>query len=245
MEGLTTIHLGGKLGQLFGKKWTLKVSSPAEAIRAIDVNLRGKLRAYLSKEGAKKFYRLGVGKKDALIEKSELHNRSGNANIYLMPVAKGRNSGGAKILLGIAIIASIALTGGFAAGGWAMASAGGGLGIVGTALVGISASLVLGGITQMLTPTPNFNNNAEGDSRGSNLFGGNASAISQGGAVGLVYGRALVTPMPVSISFDNKDQSIQVGAGVIRYERKALPGGGYQYIPIPFDLNPDQQGVHE
>jgi hypothetical protein len=121
----------------------------------------------------------------------------------------------------------------------------GALTLWGTMAATAAASLAIGGITQMLTPTPNFNNNAEGDSRGSNLFGGNASAISQGGAVGLVYGRALVTPMPVSISFDNKDQSIQVGAGVIRYERKALPGGGYQYKPIPFDQNPDQQGTHD
>lgn len=235
MEGLTTIHLGGKLGQLFGKKWELMVSSPAEAIRAIDINLKGKLRAYLSKEGAKKFYKIGVGKKDCLIGKEELHNRSGSSSIYVAPVAKGKSSGLGKVLIGIAIIASIALTGGFAAGGWAMAASGGGLGIFGTALVGISASLILGGITQMLTPAPSFDNNPEGgETRGSNLFGGNASAITQGGAVGLVYGRALVTPMPVSISFDNKDQSISSAAVTIEdgYEITRGEGGVIQYNPI-------------
>lgn len=245
MSGLTTIHLGGKLGQLFGKKWELMVSSPAEAIRAIDVNTKGKLRQYLSKEGAKKFYKIAIGKKDCAIGKEEIHNRSGRSDIYLLPVPKGANSGGSKILIGLAIIALAIVTSGasFAAIGFQGAGLIGGQTALGIGLFG--ASMLIGGVTQLLTPVPSFDNNAEGDSRGSNLFGGNASAVTQGGAVGLVYGRALVTPMPVSISFDNKDQSIQVGAGVIRYERKALPGGGYQYKPIPFDLNPDQQGVHE
>ena len=202
MEGLTTIHLGGKLGQLFGKKWELMVGSPAEAIRAIDINLKGKLRAYLSKEGAKKFYKVGVGSKDALLEKGELGNRSGRSAIHIMPTAKGANSGGAKILLGIAIIAAAFVTGGASLVAGSIVA-----GTVGTIALGIGASLILGGITQMLTPSPNFNNNPEGgETRGSNIFGGNAAAITQGGAVGLVYGRALVTPMPVSISFDNRDQ---------------------------------------
>lgn len=235
MEGLTTIHLGGKLGQLFGKKWELMVSSPAEAIHAINVNTKGKLRAFLSAQGAKKFYKIGVGNKDALLGAEELKNRSGQSSIYIMPIAKGRSSGFGKIIAAVAIAA---LTwwnplGFAAASAWF------------TVGYSAAASLAIGGVVQLLTPTPNFNNNAEGDSRGSNLFGGNAAAVTQGGAVGLVYGRALVTPMPISISFDNKDQSIQTSAGVIRYEKVALKGGGFQYVPIPFDQNPDQQGAHE
>ena len=239
MSGLTTIHLGGKLGQLFGKKWELMVSSPAEAIRAIDVNLKGKLRAFLSAQGTNKFYKIAIGRKDALLSSEELKNRSGQSAIYIMPVAKGQNSGLGKILTAVALVALVI------ANPANIFLVKGALTVWGTVAATAAASLAIGGITQLLTPTPNFNNNTEGDSRGSNLFGGNAAAVTQGGAVGLVYGRALVTPMPVSISFDNKDQPIQVGAGVIRYERKALKGGGYQYKPIPFDLNPDQQGVHD
>lgn len=233
MQGLTTIHLGGKLGQLFGKRWDLMVKSPAEAIRAIDVNLKGKLRQYLAKEGAKKFYKVAVGKKDALLDKNELNNRSGHSPIYIMPAAKGANSGLGKVLAGVAIIAAIALTGGFAAGGWAMAS-GGGLGGWGVVAVGMSASLILGGITQMLTPTPNFNQNAEGDSRGdgSTFFQGGSTAISQGGAVGLVYGRALVTPMPISISTNNTDRSKPDVAGVIDYCTTTDENGLVQYPPL-------------
>ena len=48
---LTTIHLVGSLGERFGKTWHLDVKSPAEAIRAIDVNTRGALAAYLRGPG--------------------------------------------------------------------------------------------------------------------------------------------------------------------------------------------------
>lgn len=228
MQGLTTIHLGGKLGQLFGKRWELMVKSPAEAIRAIDVNLKGKLRQYLAKEGAKKFYKVAVGKKDALLDKNELNNRSGHSPIYIMPAAKGANSGGAKIFAGIALIALAVVS-----GGTSLAATGFLGGFASTAAL-VGASLVLGGITQMLTPTPNFNQNAEGDSRGdgSTFFQGGSTSISQGGAVGLVYGRALVTPMPISISTNNTDRSKPDVAGVIDYCTTTDENGLVQYPPL-------------
>jgi predicted phage tail protein len=224
MEGLTTIHLGGKLGQLFGKRWDLQVSSPAEAIRAIDVNLKGKLKEYLFKQGKSKFYKIGVGAKDALIEEKEITHRSGRSAIYITPVAKGKNSGVGKIFAAIAIAAVTYFT--FGVGG-AFANA-----AIATAGYSVAASLALGGVLQLLTPTPNFNNNAQGDSRGSNLFNGNASVITQGGSVGLVYGRALVTPMPISISFTNTDQ-IKADAGTItNYTVQPTNGGLIQFVPV-------------
>lgn len=224
MQGLTTIHLGGKLGQLFGKRWDLMVASPAEAIRAIDVNLKGELRKYLLKQGKTKFYKIGVGKKDALIGEKELGNRSGNSAIYISPVAKGRSSGFGKILAAVAIVAvtwwnpfGFAATSAWFAAGYSAA-----------------ASLAIGGVVQLLTPTPNFNNNNQGDSRGdgSTFFQGGATAISQGGAIGLVYGRALVTPMPISISTNNTDRSKPDVAGVIDYCTTTDENGLVQYPPL-------------
>lgn len=198
---LTRIFLGGKLGMRFGKEWNLDVSSPAEAIRAIDINSNGELRKYLQSQGSSKFYKIAIDKKDNLIEKSEIHNRSGNNDIYILPAIKGKNSGWGKIIAAVVILVisyffppAASLFGSYA-------------GAVTTALYATAASLAVGGISQLLAPTPNFSINTEGDSRGSNIFQGNAATISQGGAVGLVYGRALVTPMPISISFDNFDQS--------------------------------------
>lgn len=214
MQGLTTIHLGGKLGQLFGKRWDLMVASPAEAIRAIDVNLKGELRKYLLKQGSKKFYKVGVGKKDSLIDEKELTHRSGNSPIYIAPVVSGKKAG-LKIVAGVILM----VIGAVYQQPW---------------LINLGASLTLGGVVQLLTPTPNFNNNAQGDSRGdgSTFFQGGSTAISQGGAVGLVYGRALVTPMPISISTNNTDRSKPDVAGVIDYCTTTDENGLVQYPPL-------------
>jgi len=221
MQGLTTIHLGGKLGQLFGKRWDLMVASPAEAIRAIDVNLKGGLRKYLFKQGKTKFYKVGVGKKDQLIEEKELRNRSGNSAIYISPVARGKSSGFGKILAAVAIAVVTYATFGTS-------------GIFATIGYSAAASLAIGGVVQLLTPTPNFNNNNQGDSRGdgSTFFQGGATAISQGGAIGLVYGRALVTPMPISISTNNTDRSKPDVAGVVDYCTTTDDNGLVQYPPL-------------
>lgn len=222
MEGLTTIHLGGKLGQLFGKEWRLQVSSPAEAIRAIDVNVKGELKKYLFKQGKSKFYKIGVGSKTSLIGEKELANRSGRSDIYIMPTIQGKNSGLGKILAAVAIVAVTWWNPfSFAAGStWF------------TVGYSTAASLAIGGVVQLLTPAPNFNNNSQGESRGSNLFNGNASVATQGGAVGLVYGRALVTPMPISIAFDNEDQIKSDAAGTTEYNTTYDPSTGVVQYPV-------------
>ncbi len=236
MDGLTTIHLGGKLGSLFGKEWKLLVSSPAEAVRAIDINLGGKLRRYLRTEGAKKFYKIAVGRKDNLLDKTELTNRSGQTDIYILPTVRGAGSGAGKIIAGLAIIALAVFVP--AVGAYVGATFGTTAGAASLGIGLLGASLVLGGVTQLLTPTPNFNqDSSSAETDGSTIFNGNATAIAQGGAVGIVYGRALVTPMPVCISFTNQDitlsngQRVTTDAGKVDYCQVTLEGGGYQFVP--------------
>ncbi len=228
-DGLTTIRLGGKLGSLFGREWRLRVSSPAEAIRAIDVNTGGKLRAYLRSQGTKGFYKVALGRKDNLLEKQELTNRSGETDIYILPTVRGAGSGVGKILTALALIV-VAVYFPFALPGLTIAQT--------TAVVyTVAASLAIGGAAQLLTPTPNFSQDNSAQTAGSTLFNGNATAIAQGLAVTIVYGRALVAPMPVCISFSNEDvtlvngQRVTTSAGSIGYTQVNLPGGGYQWVP--------------
>jgi predicted phage tail protein len=222
---MVNIYLTGKLGRLFGEKWTLDVKSPAEAMQAIDVNLRGKLRQYLAGEGALKYYKVAVQKKNNTLLREEIKNPSGKGDIYIMPTIKGRgDNAGAKILIGaIFIIAA------FASGGATLAASGF-LGGFAPIVAGIGVSLVLGGITQLLTPTPSFNAGSATDQKQSSLFQGNATAISQGGAVPIVYGRVLVSPMPISVSNNSYDQpSTEASIGSV--DQTELPGGGYEYTP--------------
>jgi predicted phage tail protein len=223
---MVNIFLTGKLGILYGKKWTLDVNSPAEGIRAIDANLKGALREYLNGEGAKKYYKVAIQNKKNLLNKEEIANPTGQSDIYIMPTIKGANSGGGKILAGIALVA-IAVFGGPA--GWAIAGQGAGLFGAGAALTiaGVGASLILGGVMQLLTPVPKIGESTE--QKSSNLFQGNASAISQGGAVPIIYGRALVSPMPICISLNNVDQTTTQSTDIGTVDTYYADDGSIQY----------------
>jgi len=185
-ENLVTIHLGGKLGKMFGKLWNLNVSSPAEAIRAISINTAGKFLEYLDTEGRNKYYKVCVGNKKNTLSSDELTGRTGKSDIYIIPVIK-MSSAVAKIIVGaLLVIAGIIVTPIFAPAGYALISAG--------------LSLIVGGIVELMTPIPKMKKE---DNRTSSIFQGNASTIAQNTPVGLIYGRVLVAPMPISLSLDN------------------------------------------
>lgn len=233
---LTKVYLVGSLGKALGRElWELDVTSVSEALRAIDINTRGGLERYLRGPGAKRQYKIALQKKTNLIDiKEEAHNKSGRSAIYIMPTIKGRNDGWSKVAAGVVILALAYFTGGLAAGasGWAgvgaTASSGATLGFAGSLAVGFGISLVLGGITQLLTPTARSPQEAA-EQKNSTTFQGNAATVVQGGCVPVVYGRALVAPLPVSITVDNDDLSTTSAGeeGVI--EETDLNGGGIQY----------------
>lgn len=239
---LTIVHLVGSLGRAVGhKRFELDVKSPPEAVRAINVITRGKLEDYLRGPGKDKHYKIALQRRDNVINTEEIRNPSGRSTIYIIPTIKGRDSGVGKILAGAAIIALTIYTGGLAAGavGWAGAGAtaatattaatAASLSIYGTIAIGFGTSLLLGGITQLITPTPKGPGAQSAEQRSSTVFAGNATAVVQGGCVPVVYGRALVSPIPISITLENNDvPTTDAGTeGII--ETDDLEGGGQQY----------------
>lgn len=207
---LTRIHLGGKLGKLFGKLWTLDVKSPAEAIKAIDANTRGEFTRYLRLNGERKFYKVALQKKDQLIGADELKHRSGKSDIWIMPTIRGASSGWAKIIAGVILVIVGVIT--YAYGGGA--------------LIGYGASLIFGGITQLLTPIPKKNQQPQ-----STNFQGNATSVQQGACIPLLYGRCLVRPTPVCVSFDSADTQATSNTTIGTVDTLALIGGSVQYSP--------------
>lgn len=226
---LTNIYLGGVLGKKFGEKWRLAVASPAEALRAIDVNTRGALMRYLSTEGRAKYYKVALHKKDQLLDAEELAHRSGTNDIYVWPTIKGRNSGVGKIFAGIALIAlTIAAP---YIGLPTLVGSGSILGgAIGSIAIGLGTSLILGGISQLLSPHPN----QQGGELNSNSFQGTIAAGQQGVPVPVVYGKALVSPIPVSIWFNAVDYNTSANAYIGTLEAVSLPGGGMQYVQVQF-----------
>lgn len=233
MSTLTTVHLVGSLGKAIGvSEWHLDVRSPAEALRAIDINTRGALSRYLGGPAKDRLYRIALQKRDNVIDPSEVSHRSGLSTIYFMPTIRGRNwkSGVGKVIAGIALIAAAVFFGpaSFAVLGW------GGTGMIGvgaaTIIAGFGISLVLGGISQMLTPKPT-GTTASPEQAQSTSFPGNAAAVVQGGCVPVVYGRALVSPIPVSITVTNNDVSTTDAGTEGGVDSTDLEGGGQQYEP--------------
>ena len=231
---LTTVHLVGSLGKAMGREvWHLDVSSVAEAVRAISINTKGKLDEYLSGPARNRFYRIALQKKTNVIDPEEATHRSGRSTIYIMPTIRGRKSGLGKIAAGIAILALAYFTGGLSlavgGSGWAGAVTATGikLSFLGTMAVGFGTSLILGGITQLLTPTAK--GPSEQDTKGSTIFQGNAASVVQGGSMPLIYGRTLASPVLVAMTVDNYDTSTTSAGSSGSVNQTDLEGGGIQY----------------
>jgi predicted phage tail protein len=198
---LKTIRLYGQLAKFVGKRvFKAEVSSAAEAVRFLLANF-----PQLERHMADQYYRVNVGTMDLALE--QLHDPSGQQEIKIIPVIGGAGEAGQTILLGIAVIALAIITGGIASAGVTL---GGflGIGTVGTAFVGLGASLVLGGLAQLLTPTPRINQPGtpqdNNDPRKSYSFSGVQNTSRQGLPVPIVYGETLVGSVVISAGVDTE-----------------------------------------
>lgn len=232
MNVLTPIHFVGSLGRAIGHtRLDLDVQSPAEAVRAVNVLTNGKLEQYLRGPGAKKMYKIALQKKTNTIDpEQEIGHKSGRSAIYFIPTINGRNSGAAKIVAGVVILALAW----YNPAGWAYVAgqagaAGGGLTALGSIAVGFGVSLVLGGITQLITPAAKGFTSSNSEQKNSTTFAGNALAVVQGGCVPVVYGRALVSPIPISVTVENNDVPTTDAGNEGIVEVDDLQGGGQQY----------------
>lgn len=228
---LRNVYLVGSLGKRFGYKWQLDVETVQEALRAIDVNTKGKFVNFFKNEGSKKYYKIALQNKKNLINvEKELAGPIGNSDIYIMPTLKGSGNNGWS-MLAVAVVLAIVTYGASAyaqAAGWAAKT------VTGIQYIGYSTavSMALGGITQLLTPIPSFGSTDTmgQEDRGSQLFQGNANTISQGGSVGIIYGRVLVMPMPISTATETTNSSTTNTNQTGTVEENELEGGGVEYV---------------
>jgi predicted phage tail protein len=203
---LRKIKLYGKLAKFIGHRvLEADVATAAEAVRFLLANWP-ELEAHMSDQ----HYRVSIGTYDLIAE--ELHHPAGAAPISFVPVVAGAGAVG-RIIAGIALIAlAIALPGiGLAAGAKGAAV------IFGTTFSSISLgigfaglSLVLGGVAQLLTPTPKVAQGADkqDDPRKSYSFSGVQNTSRAGTPVPIVYGETLVGSVVISAGID----TVQVAA---------------------------------
>jgi predicted phage tail protein len=186
---LRKIRLYGQLAKFVGHRvLEADVATAAEAVRFLLANW-----PELERHMADQHYRVHTGGDDIALE--ELHHPA-SGDIKIIPVIAGAGAVG-RILAGIAIIAFAIVTAGAGIAGLGLgfsASTATSIGLVG-------ASLVLGGVAQLLTPTPKTNKD-EGDPRKSFSFSGIQNTSRAGLPVPVVYGEMLVGSVVVSAGVD-------------------------------------------
>ena len=201
---LRKIKLYGKLAKFIGHRvLEADVATAAEAVRFLLANWP-ELEAHMSDQ----HYRVSIGTYD--IDLEELHHPAGAAPISFVPVVAGAGAVG-RILAGVALIALAFIPGiGTATAAAIAAGAKAGLTVVGTALFGLGASLALGGVAQLLTPTPKVPQGADkqDDPRKSYSFSGIQNTSRAGTPVPIVYGETIVGSVVISAGID----TVQVAA---------------------------------
>jgi len=200
---LRRIKLYGSLAKFIGKRVLYAdVATAAEAVRFLVANWP-ELRQHMGD----KHYRVFAGSWNLAAD--ELHAPAGQQEIKIVPVVGGAGKtfqAIGKIVAGAALIA-LSIVGGTFIGPIALA-------IIGS----VGASLALGGVAQLLTPTPQLGATAIGnaaglggtgtgadsgkDPRKSYNFSGIQNVSRQGLSVPVIYGETIVGSVVVSAGID-------------------------------------------
>lgn len=201
---LRKIKLYGQLAKFIGRRvLEADVATAAEAVRMLVANFPG-----LEQHMTDQHYRVTVGTYDLGLD--EIHDPAGQQDIKIVPVIAGAGGGVGKILAGVGLIAiSFLLPGAGAFGtfsifGVSAAQGGAVLAGIATSLSLIGASLILGGVAQLLTPVPKVPQgpDTDNDPRKTYNFSGIQQTSRQGVPVPAVYGLTLVGSVVVSAGTD-------------------------------------------
>ena len=197
---LRKIKLYGRLAKFVGKRVLhADVSSAAEAVRFLITNW-----PHLEAHMADQYYRVSLDTED--VGPDELHNPIGQETIKITPVLAGAGAVG-RIIAGVALVAlAIAVPGlGAAAGAKAAATIfGTGFSSLALSVGGLGASLILGGVAQLLTPVPQMPTgmDSQQDPRKTYSFSGIQNTSRQGIPVPVCYGETIVGSIVISAGID-------------------------------------------
>lgn len=181
MARLTTIRLYGALGARFGRVHKLAVQTSAEAVKALCINFDG-LEDYLM--NAKKngmTFAVFRGKRNTGVQ--DFQELAGDSDIRIAPVMEGAKKAGMfQTILGAVMVVAGVIIG--VTTNWT------GVGLTfGAGLIMSGASMMAGGIYQMLSPQPKgLQGRDDPDNKPSYAFGGSVNTLAMGNPVALLYG---------------------------------------------------------
>jgi predicted phage tail protein len=216
---MKVVKVYGALRKRLGQcRFQFEAETPAQAIKALCANFPGLDKWLIDSEQDGVGYRVMIGKEKITHQSPEglLLPWSEREVFSITPVVAGAGGSTGSIFAGIGLIAlSFILPGAglFGTTGLLGAAATSGtmglLTTLGTAISGIGASLILGGVAQMLSPTPTFSSLERGREAArleSSSFSGIVNTTQQGMPVPVCYGRAYVGSAVISSGLD-VDQS--------------------------------------
>lgn len=192
---LTTIRMYGEAGKLFGRVHRMAVGSAAEAVRALCSQLPG-FERYLT-ESKDKGYGFAVfyGKRN--LAEENLHEPSGDDEIRIAPILFGSKSGGwFNVIVGVVLVVVGAVLSYF------------GFGAIGVPLMKMGVGLIIGGVVQMLAPTPKGSAARDRpENAPSYAFNGPVNTQAQGNPVMVVYGDVITGSAVLSAGINAVDQA--------------------------------------
>lgn len=194
------VKVYGSLAKFLGQRqFKAEVATPAEAVRFLVANFPG-LRAHM----AEQHYEVRVGRRvlTAGEEPEQLHHPAGRDEaITLKPVVTGAGATG-RIIAGVALFALSFALPGAQLGLFGLGQVG--LTAFAAPIAGIGLSLALGGVAQLLAPTPQIQSgpDSEKDPRKSYSFSGIQNVSRQGLPVPVIYGEVIVGSITVSAGID-------------------------------------------
>ncbi len=177
MARLTTIRLYGALGARFGRVHKLAVQTSAEAVKALCINFDG-LEQYLY-NARKNGMTFAVFRGKRNIGLDDYKNLGGSNDIRIAPIMEGAKKAGMfQTILG-AVLVVAGLVGGYFFPG----------NPVSPYLIASGASMMTGGVFQMLSPQPKgLQSREDPDNKPSYAFGGAVNTIAMGNPVPVLYG---------------------------------------------------------
>jgi predicted phage tail protein len=168
------VVLSGVLGKRFGRKFSLAVGSPAEAVRALCAMVKG-FEQYLM-ESESRGMRYHVFADDENIPVERLRLPSGKRTIRFAPVMVGRKSGALAAIAGVVLIVVgvfLLFTPFAPAAGY---------------IIGAGIGLLAMGVAQMLAPKPPAQEKDTNGNKANQYFNGPVNTAAQGNPVSLFYG---------------------------------------------------------
>lgn len=190
---MKTIILLGELGKRFGRKHRLDVGSAAEAVRALCANFK-EFRQFVASSAERNVaYRVVNVRQD--LSEEELHHPVGHTIVFA-PVVMG-----ASFLkkFGMAILGAVLIAASFFLPPLALW----GTATLASVTFTIGVSMVLGGVAQLLAPTPETPKAEENTT--SYIFNGAVNTTAQGATIPVGYGRLIVGSAVISAGISVED----------------------------------------